>query len=183
MARISSSFFCNSAKWFERFASNVCWNDTCAEIQYKLSALKYFATECDDDECHLLAYCHCRHPKIPFVPNAFADTIRSVAYASSRAYLPYSYESTSHEVSQNRNVTHFRLHKRKPQSVIRRRLLLSPLTVWLDSPWTVPHGYWRARTFLLPNRTNSVLPTTANGTWVFIDVFTAETDSSSVGNW
>lgn len=26
--RISSSLLCNSAKWFERFASNVCWNET-----------------------------------------------------------------------------------------------------------------------------------------------------------
>lgn len=50
-------------------------------------------------------------------------------------------------------------------------------------PWTVPHGYWRERIILLPTRTKSVLPTTANGTWVFMVEFTSDTLSSSVGNW
>jgi len=30
-------------------------------------------------------------------------------------------------------------------------------------PWTVPQGYWRARTILFPIFTSSVLPTTAKG--------------------
>ncbi len=32
-------------------------------------------------------------------------------------------------------------------------------------PWTVPQGYWRARTILFPIFTSSVLPTTAKGKW------------------
>ena len=33
------------------------------------------------------------------------------------------------------------------------------------SPCTVPHGYWRAFTILLPTFTSSILPTTAKGRW------------------
>lgn len=157
-------------------------------LERHLRRRKFNWTQLSDVFCwrrfNLQVYCHCPHQWIPFAPNAFAGTARSVVCASSHAYPPYSYESTSHEVSRNRNETHFRLRK-----LIWRKLATlfgcSRRTVKYisASPWTVPHGYWRARTFLLPNRTNSVLPTTANGTWVFIDVFTSETDSSSVGNW
>lgn len=54
--------------------------------------------------------------------------------------------------------------------------------IYYKLPCTVPQGYCLERIILLPTRTKSVLPTTAKGTCVFIEVFTSATLSSSVGN-
>lgn len=39
--------------------------------------------------------------------------------------------------------------------------------IWCKLPCTVPHGYCRAFTILLPTLTSSMLPTTANGIWPY----------------
>ena len=42
---------------------------------------------------------------------------------------------------------------------------MTPIRIDILLPCTVPHGYWRAFTILLPTFTSSMLPTTANGMW------------------
>lgn len=86
---------------------------TPTETQYALNSLNsnIAVRWAYDRRIDLRAYCRCRHQWIPFAPNAFAGTIHSAVYASSHAYLPCWCESTSREVSQNRNVTHSQLRK------------------------------------------------------------------------
>lgn len=123
--RISSSLLCNSAKWFERFASNVCWNETCQQKKTKtkwkskksttvvcLRQIEMWTIEAmlhTHTHTHLPVYYRCQHLWIPFARDASDDTIHSVWYASFRACLPYWCGSAFHEVSQNRNDSHFQL--------------------------------------------------------------------------
>lgn len=68
---------------------------------------------------YLLACYRCQHLWIPFVLSAFDDTIHSVWYGFSLAYLPYSFESAFREASRSRNGFHFQLkhfNPMKPES-------------------------------------------------------------------